>query len=96
MAARKATAKSDSIETSSSLIIFYLLDHNITFWISMLLSLSLYLNIVKALIIITDYAVINKEVPSLSLLWRGWLGQGKAFRIGNKEIDCRLRKPLQI
>ena len=33
----------------------------------MLLSLSLYLNIVKALIIITDYAVINKEVPSLSL-----------------------------
>lgn len=28
----------------------------------MLLSLSLYVNIVKALIIITDYAVINKEV----------------------------------
>jgi len=44
VAARKATAKSDSIETSSSLIIFYLLDHNITFWISMLISLSLYMS----------------------------------------------------
>ena len=70
VAARKATAKSDSIETSSSLIIFYLLDHNITFWISMLISLSLYMSRPSLLQIMQSST--KKSHPSLSCGEGGW------------------------